>query len=367
MAIPARDEESLLPAALDALAGSVDLRSKPLSPETFEVIVFLNNCRDSSAAAARSWGARHSAIRLHVVEGDLPPSDAHVGSARRALMDTAWRRLAGGRRAAILSTDADTRVAPDWIAQNLRALDGGADAVGGAIQIDADELATLPAGTRRAVARDAHYQCLVAELEHWLDPQMGDPWPRHLQHFGASLACTPDIYARAGGLPPERSLEDIAFANRLGRVDARLRHAPEVRVSSSARFDGRVGRGLSSQLREWQQRSDRGEAQRVLSCAWLVHRFQELRRLRLLWRNPSEAALSGYPVLWRERLRAAALAETQEGEFLVQSDADPLLRAMFRGDRFGEIEEVNRQLEQTLGSLREQPLSPVNETAKAGD
>ena len=35
-----------------------------------------------------------------------------------------------------------------------------------------------------------------------LDSVFHDPWPRHYQHFGASLAVTADAYRRAGGLPP---------------------------------------------------------------------------------------------------------------------------------------------------------------------
>ncbi len=355
--IPARNEEACLPAALTALAASVDLRGAALSPLSYEIVVLLNNCTDLSAAAARAWSAAHPEMSLHIAERDLPPSVAHVGTARRLLMDTAWHRLGSG--GAILSTDADTRVAPDWIARNLRALDRGADAVGGAIRFDADQLCALPEGVRRAVESDARYHRLVAELEGWLDPQAGDPWPRHLQHFGASLGCTREVYARAGGLPPEPSLEDLAFVNRLWRVGARLRHAPEVVVYSSARFDGRVARGLSSQLREWQRRSDGGCGHPVLSCAWLLHRFSGMRRLRLLRTAPSEAALFAYPPEWRPRLREVLLAGLPEGEFLAEADADRLLLATFRGRRFGEVYEVCREIAGAIGKLRAGRREPL--------
>ena len=118
------------------------------------------------------------------LERMLAPEDAHVGTARRWLMDTAWRRLEGVAGGVILSTDADTLVAPDWVARNLAALDAGADAVGGAIGLRAGEIEAMEAGARRAYVRDRRYQALVARLEDKLDPQPGDPWPRHLEHFG---------------------------------------------------------------------------------------------------------------------------------------------------------------------------------------
>ena len=347
--VPARNEEKELPGTLDALARSVDHHGRPLPPSLFEVMLLLNNCTDGSAAAAKHWQARNPSTRLHIVERDFPEDRAHIGTARRSLMDTAWHRLCARRGAAILSTDADTRVAPDWIAANLRAIQSGADAVGGAICFDGSELETLLPGARKAWEWDRHYQHLVAELEHWLDPRPGDPWPRHRCHFGGSLACTPEVYARAGGLPPERSLEDVAFVRQLWRVDARLRHAPDVRVYSSARFDGRVSRGLSSQLREWRQWSEHGRPHRVHSCAWLVHHFRTLQSLRALWRGSESLSVEHPPHVDR------ALAEGfGEGEFLARIDHERLVRSSFRGRLWEPIEPVCRDLMNTLVSLRRQ-------------
>ena len=98
-------------------------------------------------------------------------------------------------------------------------------------------------GVREAYRNDRRYQYLIAEMEDWFDPQVGDPWPRHLEHFGASLACTPEVYARAGGMPRLAELEDVAFVDRLRQVDARVRHEPRVVVYTSARLDGRIATG----------------------------------------------------------------------------------------------------------------------------
>ena len=50
----------------------------------------------------------------------------------------AWLRERGEDDGAILTTDADSQVAPDWIAENLAAIDAGADAVLGRISLDSE-------------------------------------------------------------------------------------------------------------------------------------------------------------------------------------------------------------------------------------
>ena len=139
---------------------------------------------------------------------------------------------------------------------------------------------------------------------------MGDAWPRHLEHFGASLACTPEIYARAGGMPAVAALEDVAFVDRLRRVDARLRHEPGVIVYTSARLDGRIATGLAGQLRCWQQMHTRGKDHVVLSAAYLHHRFDVLQRLRNFY-GTGRAAYTGDR--WRQKHRNS---QTEWASFL---------------------------------------------------
>ena len=246
--IPARNEERILPRALDALRLQNDLNGRPLPHECYEVILLLNNCTDASQAVAEHYQSAHPTFTLHVASSNLRPEEAHVGTARRMLMDSAYHRLLLAKTScpAILSTDADTVVAPDWIARNLAALEAGADVVGGVIHLFHEDLLTLrreEAGTYYAYQRDRQLQRLVARLESILDPDLADPWPRHLEHFGASLACTSSIYALAGGLPPVKPLEDVAFIDALRKVGARIRHCPQTHVYTSARFDGRASVG----------------------------------------------------------------------------------------------------------------------------
>jgi hypothetical protein len=352
--IPARNEEEHLPSALDALAVQVDLDGVLLPAVSMEALILLNNCTDASSQSVRQWKAQHPDFVLHVIERTLPREMAHVGTARRLLMDTAWSRLRDRDEAisVMLSTDADTLVAPDWVAQNLRAIAQGADAVGGVICLMDGDLEFLPTGARDAYLRDRHYQRLVAELEHWLDPQDGDPWPRHLEHFGASLACTPDIYARAGGLPPVKPLEDVAFVNALRLVGAKLRHDPAVMVSTSARLDGRAEVGLSGQLRLWQEMSEANQPQLVRSCEWLTHRFTHLGHLRKVSLSSGGQALSDLPADWQPAALAAQSRGFRSEEFLREIDAEQLLDESFQGEADEAILLTIEKLEEALHKAR---------------
>lgn len=249
--VPVRDEENTLPAALDALAHQTNAQGAPLDPDCCEVLVFANNCRDGSAALARRFAQSHPHLALHVAETTLPPPLANIGAARRLAMDFACRRLlACGRPGGIIaSTDGDVEVAPDWLFQTLREFERGADAVGGCIRTQFGHDADPDA--RRYARRDRVYQRGLVRLESLIDPDLADPWPRHHQFFGGSLAVTAEAYCRAGGLPAVSCLEDVALENALKRQDACVRHSPYVHARASARQAGRANLGLAAQLREW--------------------------------------------------------------------------------------------------------------------
>jgi hypothetical protein len=351
--VPARNEEAGLAATLDALRMQVGLDGRSLRWESYEVLLLLNNCTDRSAAVAEKYTVDHEGFQLHVLECELAAEVAHVGTARRRLMDLACERLdsLGAEGSAILSTDADTLVAEDWIAANLAAIGAGAEVVGGAIELLTEDFQGLGPGLRLAYERDGAYQGLVARLEAMLDPDPADPWPRHLQHFGASLACTPAIYRRCGGLPAVKPLEDVAFVDALRKVGARIRHAPEVRIFTSARLDGRAEVGLSGQLRHWQDEGERGLPQIVDSAEWLEHRFKTLASLRRL----DLADLRAYPEQWRERLARLGAEKLPVPRFLELLDCNGLIEEMFRelpGEprRRGEICEVMMRLREMVAS-----------------
>lgn len=299
--VPARDEEDGVAATLAALANQVDAHGAPLSPASYEVVVLANNCTDRTAAVARSLGkSDFPALRLHVVETTLPAEQAHVVHARQLLMDEAYRRLrlVGAPRGVIASTDGDTRVSPRWLSATLRAVAAGADAVGGRIVIDRADLKAMDEGARSLYRWDTLYSLLTARLEACLDPDPADPWPRHHQYFGGSLAVTAAAYAAVGGLPSVSSLEDMTFHRLLLRADARVRHSPAVRVVTSGRSSARVAVGLSTQLHMWACLHANGQPYLVESAASREMLFRTRRALRLLWlcsragRAPDRAAVA---------------------------------------------------------------------------
>jgi Glycosyl transferase family 2 len=283
--VPAKNEEELLPSALQALAEQKTLTNAPLSHNTYEVLLLINNSRDRSAQIARSFQRLYPGFRLHVIEREFEDKNAHIGYVRRLLMDEACARLeaAGVSNGSILSTDADTRAAPNWICRNLQELGNGADVVGGRIVVPPCEQASLDSRTQALYRYDHLYARLVCWVEDRWDPETHDPWPRHHHHFGASLAIRPTAYMTAGQLPPRRFLEDLALYDALLRRDLRIRHSNLVRVFTSARIKGRTRFGLSRQLSNWEEDGTPAHRVRVESAPFLEHLFQTRNRLRQIW------------------------------------------------------------------------------------
>ena len=298
--VPVRNEAAILPASLAALANQVDLDGQPLDRDRYEVIVLANNCTDDSAAIARQFARQHPNFVLHVVEGTWPVAEAYIGRMRQLLMDAAYDRLSrvGRRQGVIASTDGDSQVSPTWLAATLHEITAGADAVGGRILTDRASRAVLDPYARACHLREVGYRFLVAELETYLDPDPFDRWPRHYQHYGASLAVTVEMYALAGGLPPVRTPEDVAFYRSLLKVNARFRHSPLVKVFTSARQTGRADQGLSNQLNEWAKMGQERQPFLVESARAIATRFQSKRQLRGLWQR----SVNGYRPTARDLL-----------------------------------------------------------------
>jgi Glycosyl transferase family 2 len=284
--IPAKDEAQTISATLTALANQTDLNGQPLNPLTYEIIILANNCLDESAAIARQFAQQHPDLALHVAEVTLPPDRAYIGYVRKMLMDEAYLRLMslGHSRGIIASTDGDTEVSATWIAAILYEIGSGVDAVGGRILTDRHSRQALHPQAKSHFLQEVGYRSLVAQVEFHLDPDPYDPLPRHDRHYGASLAVTAEMYAKAGGLPPVRTPEDEAFYQALLRVDARFRHSPLVQVTTSARVSGRSPVGLAAQLRKWTAMSE-GSILKVEPAAAMIAWFQSRYKLRSLWQR----------------------------------------------------------------------------------
>jgi hypothetical protein len=288
--IPARDEERLLEHALTALANQLPLDGEPPISGTFDCIVFANNSSDATAAVARRFAAAHPQLPLAVIEGELPRASAHVGTARKLVMDAAASRFlrAGLPEALVASTDADTVVDPYWIAQTVRAA-RSADAVAGDVTIGESELARLLAPVRVLYVRERAYRRAYAEAQALIDPQAWDPGPRHASFVGASFAVTAGAYAAAGGVPPYAALEDLAFSRALQRIDARIRHSLLVRATTSARRVARAEGGFGTFVDGLHAHGAAGETFVVQNPRETLDEFESRAALRRVWSGDGDA------------------------------------------------------------------------------
>lgn len=230
--VPARDEEQRIGACLDALATQVEI-----DPVAYEVIVVLDACGDGTEDQVELARRRWPQLRLLI----LPGPGRGAGPARATGMDVGCARLesVGGGAGLLATTDADSVVAPDWIARQLEAVGAGAEAIGGEILLDPGEAERLPGAAIRG--RDAD---LVERIR--LAQSRG---PAEHAHFaGASIGLTPGAYRRAGGMGWLAALEDQELEDRLVAAGIAIHRPRPVRVTTSARTDGRAERGLALDL-----------------------------------------------------------------------------------------------------------------------
>ncbi len=262
--VPARDEQRLIAACVQALGAQVDVAAS-----SYEVIVVLDGCRDNTLQVIQNLIRQPVGPAVHTV--GLPRPEG-VGRARRLGMDIACRRLMqiGRKEGLIASTDADTTVAADWLSAQLTLAKEGAEAIGGLIELDPRERQALSPQALAVRERTAS-QRLAGALE-----QAADRTTVEHHHFsGASLALTAEAYARCGGLPARAALEDEALAQALTRQGIAIHRSLCVRVRTSARTDGRAPRGLAHDLARTDWRARR---------SYHAHEFS-LRRLLAAKRN----------------------------------------------------------------------------------
>jgi glucosyl-3-phosphoglycerate synthase len=231
--IPARDEVSRIARCLAAFG-----EQRGLAADAFGVVVVLDGCRDATETVARAAAAR-AGLGLEIVSLPIPRG---VGVARWIGMERACARLeaAGQPDGLIACTDADTEPGPDWLAAQLALIEAGAAAIGGRIDLDPVEAASLPpdALTRRSTQARIRLAAVLAE----------DAGADHHFFSGASMGVSARAYRAVGGLEPATALEDEGFARRLAAGGLRIVRSDRVRVRTSARTDGRAPRGLSRDL-----------------------------------------------------------------------------------------------------------------------
>ena len=232
--VPARDEEALIGACLQALATQTGVAS-----EVYEVLLVLDRCTDGTETRAREIAAAHPSLRLRFLDG---PGEGS-GPARRVGMDEACARLiqVGRPEGLIACTDADTVVAPDWLAAQLRAVSEGARAIGGRIELGDDGSLPESVALLHAEHGRLRHERLLSE-----PGRMGKS--EHWQFSGASLALTAEVYKEIGGLEPLTALEDEALERVLFQHGIPIERLLSVRVTTSPRLQGRARQGLSYDL-----------------------------------------------------------------------------------------------------------------------
>jgi hypothetical protein len=247
--VPARDEAERLPRLLDALAGQ-DIEG-PIA-----VALCLNNCSDGSEVAVAAAKARHAgrlSITLDVCV--FPPDLAHAGSARASAMALGLACL-GQDNGVLITTDADARPPPEWLAANLDAIRSGADIVGGRLLMDEEE-PIAPALVEARALWDL-YWAEVRRIEDEVDPLPWDRPPRHGDHTGGSLALTSEIYRRSGGVPRVACGEDRLLVEAAIEAGGRLVHPVSVWTRVSPRSDGKAAGGMADMMKRMTDAATRG-------------------------------------------------------------------------------------------------------------
>ncbi len=212
--IPARDEEALIGRCLRSVLAARALVDLPV-----HVVVAADGCLDATAAVARSFDG------VTVVEID----SSNVGTARATAARAALQLTTSGPdRVWMANTDADSVVPPNWLAEQVRLANSGADVMIGTVRPDFEELS-------------------VEQERAWLARHIPGKPNGHVH--GANLGVRASTYLRAGGyeqLPEHEDVELVARLTEVGRVVASDRGE----VVTSGRKFGRTPGGYARYLRE---------------------------------------------------------------------------------------------------------------------
>lgn len=237
--IPVNDEEERLPRVLAAL-----LRAAARVERQGLFVFVVNDTQDRSRALIEHW-ARGAGLAYLLLDLNFAPAARNAPHARRLALDIAH---ACAPQAALLTTDADTRVGPSWIADNLAALGRGAALVCGSIGFDEAELRLLPAHVRAIGAAETRYFGITEAL--WRLWAGSDAEPLNIRASGASIGIAPAAYAAIGGLPTPPDGEDRALCARVRELGLRVVQMPAYDTISSARLAARAAHGCGETLRQ---------------------------------------------------------------------------------------------------------------------
>lgn len=230
--IPAHNEELYLDACLRA--ARIAAADPALHGEAVRITVALDSCADRSLAIVQ----RHAAESGQRCAIDYLCVDArNVGVTRAA----GARHMLRHNPRWLAFTDADTQVAPNWLAAQLHL---NVDVVCGTV----------------AVHDWSPHRDNADLLRHHFHNSYTDADGHHHIH-GANLGVAADAYLRAGGFEPLACSEDVALVTALERAGARFAWSAAPRVITSARCDAKARGGFGDTLLRY------AEAARAASAA----------------------------------------------------------------------------------------------------
>jgi glycosyltransferase involved in cell wall biosynthesis len=217
--VPARNEADSIIGCVQALA-----RAATLVDCRVLAVIVADRCTDDTAELARQ-AASASGLPTQV----LSVQAGSVGAARAVGMSTLISRL-GVAGSWLATTDADSRVPPDWLTGQLRYARAGAELVVGTV--DVSDWSAHSAQLRAYVA---------AEYARRRDPTHG-----HVH--GANLGFAASAYRRVGGFTPVTAHEDVLLVRAAERLGLVIRWAEDLPVNTSARLVARAPAGFAHYL-----------------------------------------------------------------------------------------------------------------------
>lgn len=235
--VPARNEEQLLPAALEAISTSLQFAQEVLAltapPKT-------SGCQLDTGP----WLPQKLETRLTVIADSSTDQTASLASELADEVIVIDSGSAGAARAAgllryhtdyfvaeedntlLMCTDADSMVPREWVLEHLRHLWAGANAIAGTVTVD-------DWSSRSHELRRRYEKSYAASQGHV---------------HGANLGIAAPAYQAVGGFASLRVGEDQNIVNRLRHSGFCVHECLEMPVVTSARSKSRVDAGFADYL-----------------------------------------------------------------------------------------------------------------------
>ncbi|WP_423128906.1 glycosyltransferase family 2 protein [Gaoshiqia sp. Z1-71] len=256
--IPACNEPELI-RTIDSLAGC-----EPPACGV-EVIVLVNEAEDSpdnvrlqndrSIGELVAWKQSHPAafFDLYPVRADaFPRKHAGAGLARKTAMDEGIRRFAAISHAdgILVSLDADTLVAPNYLTEIERCFHSGDKPVG----------ATIRFRHRIDEIQDNRHRTGIMLYEKYLhyykQALAFTGFPHAIYTVGSAFSVRADAYVKQGGMSKRQAGEDFYFLHKLKQL-GQVTEINTTCVFPSARLSDRVPFGTGPALKKWVDGDDR--------------------------------------------------------------------------------------------------------------